>query len=77
MHKGNDMNIYMVLEDGEHNCYKAESMQSAIDIAENLYVEEMRQHAADNGLDFSEAEERTVFRRDAIESCQLMGELKN
>ena len=64
------MNIYMITEDGEQKLWKAETMEAAMKLAENAYIEE-------GGLDGSEEEERVHYRESLIESCTLIGKLAN
>ena len=64
------MKIYMITEDGEQKLWKAETMETAMKLAENAYIEE-------GGLDGPEEEERVYYREHVIQSCTLIGELAN
>jgi len=46
------MNIYLVVEDGERYCVKAENMKGAIDICHASYLDEMKE---DHGKSYNEA----------------------
>lgn len=71
------MNIYLITSDGEAKCYAANSMQEACAIAEDQYIEEMRQYHWERGSEFVEVEERELFRWTILDSCNLVGELAN
>lgn len=71
------MNIYVLIEDSQRLCYQADSMQAACNIAENIYIEEMKEASGGCLLTFDEDGERETFRRDILESCELVGELVN
>lgn len=68
------MNIYLIQDDGEAYCVRAESMQKAISICEGLYLKEIQEDQGDN---FNRKEESEYYQEQILQSCQLVGQLKN
>lgn len=67
------MNIYMITEDGSNFCIKALTMSDAINVCESSYVEDAMED--DHGT--TEDHERKYYHTDILESCTLVGELRN
>lgn len=71
------MNIYLIQEDGECNCYKGETPQEAIDAAAHRFLMSLTD---DELMKFEEEHgERPMpwWNRTCFESCALVGELVN
>ncbi len=68
------MNVYLVNEDGEYNCIKAETMKEAVDICLNGYLEEMKD---DQGDKYMEPTESEYYFDNVLQSCSLVGHLAN
>lgn len=65
------MNIYRIIEDGQDSLIRASTMQEAVGICLASYLEEID---ADGG---DPDREITYYHADILESCELLGELKN
>jgi hypothetical protein len=73
------MNIYLIQEDGQALCWQAESMQQAVQLAEDRHIMEATKEELEP-WDYTadkEAEERENYRANILQSCQLVGELAN
>lgn len=70
------MNIYLITEDGESFCIKAKSMNLAVQFCESSYLNDVRENTKDM-LSFNESTEREYYHTNILQSCQLVGELKN
>jgi len=66
------MNIYLITEDGETFCIKAETMAQAIEVCEASYLDGLRLLAS-----YNENTERAYYHNEILQSCSLVGELKN
>ena len=75
------MNIYRMIEDGESVLIKADSMQQAIALCESCFVEECQSETGGeflaNGDQFSIESCIKYYRDQILQSCELIGELKN
>lgn len=65
------MNVYRMIEDGQTVCVGAESMQAAVELREQAFVEEAR--AQGYQLD----DPAKHYRDQILTSCELVGELAN
>ncbi len=68
------MNVYMIREDGVDFCIKAETMSTALAICFESYMDDMRE---EKGYEFDRAGEYKYYHQDIVQSCSLVGELKN
>ena len=68
------MNIYLIIEDGQHLCWQAETMTLALSYSRDEYIDERRRDEGD-ALDLSA--ELTYYEENILESCALIGELAN
>ncbi len=66
------MNIYRIVEDGAAFCVKALTMTDAVRRCEDSHNED----CADDP-EYSESEVRKHYQNQILESCELLGELKN
>jgi len=66
------MNIYLINEDGDSFCIKAETMQKAIDVCFKSYLDSMKDEP-----DYNEEYETNYYHEQILQSCALVGELKN
>ena len=70
------MNIYRVIEDGQDFCIKAKTMHEAVKICEECYIEDFLSEKP--GFDRTGLEgEREYYHEQILQSCELLGELKN
>ena len=67
------MNIYQIQEDGDWKCWQAESMQMAVILAQQAFVNEAKD---DVEWDLDE-EPADYWQRTVLQSCALIGELAN
>lgn len=66
------MNIYLMVEDGERSCVRANTMSEAVAVGLGIYLGTL------DPEDSERYEDDVSFYHDQIlESCQLIGELKN
>ena len=68
------MNIYLMNEDNEIFCIKAETMAEALQICENSYLDDRRE---DEGEQFRLEYEKQYYYNSILQSCTLVAELKN
>lgn len=71
------MNIYLIHEDGESYCIKANSMTEACSVVEGSYLDDMKEYNEKHGLDHDEKSEMEHYQINVLQSCALIGELKN
>ena len=67
-------NIYLLIEDGEHICIRAKTMSEAIIICETSYLEDREEDEGDN---YDAASEKEFYYEQILQSCSLIGQLKN
>lgn len=67
------MNIYLVTEDSESFCVRANTMAEALNFCFQEYLEEARIVAPG----YTESEEGKYYHAQILQSCALIGELKN
>lgn len=67
------MNVYQITIDGQSELRAAQNMAEATKAAEEAYIAELASEPPER----DEAEERAYFHEILMESCQLVGELKN
>lgn len=68
------MNIYRLIEDGESHLIKAKNMAEAINVCEEVYLEEAQDRERDK---YNEEYEKEYYHNEILQSCELIGELKN
>lgn len=68
------MNIYLLIEDGDSFCIKAKTMAEAVNVCEEAYLEEV---AATEASPLAENAEKKYYHKNVLESCSLVGVLKN
>ena len=68
------MYIYLITEDGETFCVRAHTMKEAVDVCEKIYLEDQKEV---EGEKYNEENERNYYHNQILQSCQLVGELKN
>lgn len=72
------MNIYLIIEDGQHVCIAAETMTSALGKARGRYIDELQEEwAMERDGPFDLGDEYTRYEESILESCALVGELSN
>lgn len=71
------MNIYMITEDGVMCCIRAKTMHEAIKVCEDCYIEDVMEENEKGHIDTSEDIERKYYHLEILQSCELIGELKN
>ncbi len=74
------MNIYRIIEDGVDTYIQAKTMQEAVKIceAENIRELEIEAGKKEDGIPFVDNDAETKYYHEQIlESCQLIGELRN
>lgn len=62
----------MISDGGDNRLWQAETMNEALELAEEAYIEENW-----DDLESPEDEERVFYRTELLESCALIGELAN
>jgi hypothetical protein len=67
------VNIYLINEDDQTFCIRAATMSDAVLIAEQLYLEELKNDTEDFNFD----REKEYYHEAILKSCALIGELKN
>lgn len=67
------MNVYQITVDGQAELWAGTNMPEACKGAEDDYIRQLREDAQ---LE-DEGEQRLYFQTDLLESCQLVGEVKN
>ena len=68
------MNIYLVIEDNESFCIRADTMAIAVSVCEGSYLEDRRE---EEGTKYNREHERIWYHEQILQSCSLVGELKN
>ena len=68
------MNIYLMDEDGERFCIRSKNMAEAIDVCEKSYLEDRQEEEGDK---YNDKTEREYYHEQILQSCSLLGELKN
>lgn len=68
------MNVYLLVEDGVSFCIKAERMSEAVDLCERSYLDDMKE---EKGVDYNLVSECEYYHEQILQSCSLIGELKN
>lgn len=69
------MNIYRIIEDGSGFCIQAKNMTDACNIAEGNYINDCL--AVAEGAHINVEDERRYYQENIIESCSLIGPLRN
>lgn len=69
------MNIYLIQEEGESFCIRAKTMAEAVLVCEASYLEDRKEDEGEEN--FNENIERDYYHEQLLQSCQLVGELKN
>lgn len=67
------MNIYLLAEDGDSFCIKANTMSEAVEICEKSYLEDRIEEQPD----CNQVEERSYYHEQILQSCSLIGRLLN
>ena len=67
------MNIYLLIEDGEGFCVKAKTMSEAVLICKKSYLEDREEE----DRNFNLKHEEEYYDEQILESCSLIGQLKN
>ena len=70
------MNIYLMNEDGESFCIKAETMKDALNICEESYLDDRKNEEPKNLL-LNIENEKKYYYDEILQSCTLVAELKN
>ena len=68
------MNIYLVIEDNESFCIKAETMHEAVTICEASFLEDQQEDLKES---YDHISEKEYYHKHVLQSCALVGELKN
>ena len=73
------MNIYRITEDGEAFCIKAKTMHEAVKVCEDSYVEEELDSISNKKFSSEtiDSVSREYYNTNLLQSCELIGELKN
>lgn len=71
------LNIYLITQGGQADCYQATCMQEAVNIAEREYLDEIIEFHKENMTEFVHNDELQHWQECVLESCNLIGELKN
>lgn len=76
--EGTGMNIYLLIEDGDSFCIKAKTMAKAINVCEQSYLEDRQEELGKMGpKKYDNEYEKQFYHEQILESCSLVGELKN
>lgn len=67
------MNIYLITEDGSNFCMRGQTMSEVIGLCERSYIED----AVEDDSKTTEEYERKYYHDEILQSCTLVGELKN
>ncbi len=67
------MNIYLITEDGENFCIKAKTAGEAINVCEKSYIDEILETQPGSSLE----SEKEYYYEQILQSCSLVGQLKN
>lgn len=71
------MNIYLMDEDGQLFCIKANTMAEAIKICEKDYLDYLKERSEEEKYNFNEETDKEYYYKEVLQSCSLVGELKN
>jgi len=71
------VNIYLIVEDGQQFCIKAINMGEAVKLCLDSYLEEREGDIGYKFDDIYKNEETGYYHGNILESCSLVGELKN
>jgi len=71
------MNIYRITEEGVDSCIKAKTMHEAVKVCEDLYIDGFVNGVSDEHSKAFEEYKREYYQLAILESCELVGELKN
>lgn len=71
------MNIYLVVEDGDTFCIQADTMNEAVKFCEEVHLEECSKNYLEIGIGFDAGNEKRYYQEQILQSCSLIGELKN
>ena len=66
-------NIYLLQEDGETFCIQANTMSEAIQVCEESYLEDRIEEEPGCNIEV----EKQFYHKQILQSCSLVGELKN
>lgn len=69
------MNVYLIQEDGDSFCIRAKTMAEAVLVCESSYLDDRKEDEGEHN--FNENIERDYYHEQLLQSCQLVGELKN
>jgi len=67
-------NIYIMVEDGDSFCIKAKTMAEAVSVCEKSYLEDREEDVPDL---YNEKHETEYYHEHVLESCTMIGQLKN
>ena len=67
------MNIYLITEDGSSFCVRARTMAEAIKVCEKSFIED----AMEQDKSTTEGYERGYYHTEILQSCALVGALRN
>jgi hypothetical protein len=73
---GWEMNIYLMVEDGESFCIKSKTMSEAVYICEESYLKDLREERKLSSETYSE-KDREYYHKEILQSCSVVGKLKN
>jgi len=68
------MNIYLITEEDSSFCIRAKTMADAIKVCESSYIDDVME---DNKNTTQEEYERGYYHTEILQSCTLVGELRN
>lgn len=71
------MNIYRAIEDGEVSILRGENMSVVVEMLLQLHLEDMEADCIKNHREFDENLEAQEYHADILQSCELIGPLKN
>lgn len=72
------MNIYLLIEDGGSFCIKAKTMAEAVSTCEQSYLEDRQEELGKSGPEKCDSDsEKEYYHEQILQSCSLVGELKN
>ena len=72
------MNIYLINEDGETFCIRAKTMSEAINVCEVSYLDSIKMVKIKiDEENYNEDNEKEYYHVHILQSCSLVGELKN
>jgi len=67
------MNIYLLVEDGESFCIRADIMFLAVNICETSYLDDRMEEEPTANID----SERLYYHAEILQSCSMIGPLRN